>query len=60
MRAIQECTALAFLPAPQTRVEGISQGVSLEINGKLRDADGETREEDEPRRDFDVLLTSDR
>ena len=51
---------LAFLQAPQTRIEGIAQGVSQEIKAKHSDADSETREKDEPGRNFDVLLTSDR
>ncbi len=51
---------LAFLQAPQTRIEGITQGVSQEIEAKHSYADSEAWEEDEPRRDFDVLLTSDR
>ena len=50
----------AFLPASQTRIEGIAEGVSQEIEAKYGYADSEAREEDEPGRNFDVLLTSDR
>ena len=51
---------LTFLQAPQTRIEGIAQAVSQEIKAKHSCAGSETREEDEPRRNFDVLLISDR
>ena len=50
----------AFLQAFQTGIEGIAQGVSQEIEAKHSHADSEAREEDEPRRDFDVLLPCNR
>ena len=50
----------AFLQASQTWIEGIAEGVSQEIEAKHGYADREAREEDEPGRNFDVLLTSDR
>ena len=50
----------AFLPASQTRIEGIAEGVSQEIEAKHGYADSEAREEDEPGRNFDVLLARDR
>jgi hypothetical protein len=45
---------LAFLQAPQARIEGITQGVSQEIEAKHSYTDSEMWEEDEPWRDFSV------
>jgi len=57
---VQWTSNSALLPAPQTRIEGITQSVSQKIKAKHREADSEAWKDDEPRRDFDVLLTSDR
>ena len=57
---VQWTSSLAFLPTPQTRIEGIAQSISQKIKAKHREADSEARKEDEPWRDFDVLLPCNR